>query len=235
MAVSVKNLKKRYGRETVVDIEDFSVADGEILGIAGNNGAGKTTLFRLLLDLIKADEGEVSICGINPAETETWKNRTGAFLDDSFLIDFLSPEEYFNFVGAVSGLSEQDTAERTAAFSSFLESVTAGGTKLIRELSAGNKQKTGIAAALLTRPELVILDEPFNFLDPSGQIELKRLLKSYHEQTGATIMISSHNLMHTVDVSTRLALMEKGKIIRDFPADDAASVQAMQEYFNRNA
>ena len=103
--------------------------------------------------------------------------------------------------------------------------------KLIRKLSAGNKMKVGIISALFRHPKTVILDEPFNFLDPTSQLVLKHLLQDYAQQTGATILISSHNLQHTVDISTRIALLEHGQIIRDLPNAEGSASAELQEYF----
>ena len=110
-----------------------------------------------------------------------------------------------------------------------------GHKKLIRNLSAGNKQKVGIISALFNRPKLVILDEPFNFLDPSSQNILKHELTEYNRQTGATILISSHNLQHTIDISTRITLLEKGQIIKDMPNDNVSVRIELEHYFDTEA
>lgn len=229
--ITIQDLTKRFGDKVAVDIPSFIINDGDVLGLVGNNGAGKTTLFRLILDLIKADSGEVSTNGINPAASEEWKHDTGAFIDKGFLIDFLTPEEYFEFVGKVSGLSQEQTSERLADFERFMAGEIMGQKKLIRDYSAGNKQKIGIISALLHTPKTVILDEPFNFLDPSSQIVLKRLLTDYAQQHEATILISSHNLQHTVDISTRIALLEHGQIIRDLPNHEGSAEAELESYF----
>ena len=229
--ITIQDLTKRFGDKVAVDIPSFIINDGDVLGLVGNNGAGKTTLFRLILDLIKADSGEVSTNGINPAASEEWKHDTGAFIDEGFLIDFLTPEEYFEFVGKVSGLSQEQTSERLADFERFMAGEIMGQKKLIRDYSAGNKQKIGIISALLHTPKTVILDEPFNFLDPSSQIVLKRLLTDYAQQHEATILISSHNLQHTVDISTRIALLEHGQIIRDLPNHEGIAEAELESYF----
>ncbi|MGM9701264.1 MAG: ABC transporter ATP-binding protein [Prevotella sp.] len=229
--ITVKDLTKRFGDKIAVDIPSFTINDGDVLGLVGNNGAGKTTLFRLILDLIKADSGEVTANGINPAASEEWKHDTGAYIDEGFLIDFLTPEEYFEFVGKVSGLSQEQTTERLADFERFMAGEIMGQKKLIRDYSAGNKQKIGIISALLHTPKTVILDEPFNFLDPSSQIVLKRLLTDYAQQHEATILISSHNLQHTVDISTRIALLEHGQIIRDLPNHEGSAEAELESYF----
>ena len=247
--IKIDNLKKQFGETCACDIPSFIINDGDILGLVGNNGAGKTTLFRLLLDLLKADEGSVSYVlplpdgelsgtvvtegtvAINPTESEAWKQHVGAYIDEGFLIDFLTPEEYFAFLGKVSGISQQEVDERLQQFERFANGEVFGQKKLIRNLSAGNKMKVGIISALFRRPKIVILDEPFNFLDPTSQMVLKHLLQDYANETGSTILISSHNLQHTVDISTRIALLEHGKIIRDLSNNEGSAASELQEYF----
>lgn len=267
MQIEIKSLQKVFGDKTAVDIQHFQVTHGDILGLVGNNGAGKTTLFRLMLDLLKAEQGEVLLTpysttdstlspnvvatdaegnskissqhalAINPATSEDWKTLTGAYIDDSFLISFLTPEEYLDFIAKVSGVAPidwehiNDEGSPLAPFMPLTHGEIFGQKKLIRDFSAGNKQKIGIIAAMFTQPELLILDEPFNFLDPSGQNILKKLLVDYHDLHHSTILISSHNLQHTVDISTRVALMENGKIIEDLDNHDGKAEQALEEYF----
>jgi len=229
--INISNLKKQFGETVACDIPSFTVNDGDILGLVGNNGAGKTTLFRLMLDLLKADEGHVTLNDIDPSASEEWKDTTGAHIDDGFLIDFLTPEEYFAFLGKISNLSPETVNERLKQFERLAGGEVFGQKKLIRNLSAGNKQKVGIIAAMLRQPKLVILDEPFNFLDPSSQNVLKHLLVEYNRTTGATILISSHNLQHTIDISTRIALLEKGRIIRDLPNEERSAEGELTHYF----
>ena len=229
--ITINHLKKQFGDTVACNIEEFTINDGDILGLVGNNGAGKTTLFRLLLDLLKADEGSVAINAINPVESEEWKQQVGAYIDEGFLIDFLTPEEYFAFLGKISGMTQQQVDERLKDFEQFAAGEVFGQKKLIRNLSAGNKQKVGIISALFRRPQTVILDEPFNFLDPSSQLILKHVLTDYAHETGATLIISSHNLQHTVDISNRIALLEHGVIIRDLPNQEASAAAELEEYF----
>lgn len=231
MQITIHNLVKKFGDKTAVNIPEFIVNSGEILGLVGNNGAGKTTLFRLILDLLKADEGEVKIGDINPAQSEDWKQSTGAYIDEGFLIDFLTPEEYFEFIGKVNNMSKEDVTQREKDFERLMAGEILEQKKLIRDFSAGNKQKIGIISALFNRPQLVILDEPFNFLDPSCQIILKKTLVEYNKENGATILISSHNLQHTVDISTRIALLEHGEIIKDLANADGRAEQELEDYF----
>lgn len=232
--IQINNIKKTFGETVASNIPSFTVNDGDILGLVGNNGAGKTTLFRMLLDLLKPDEGDVTLDGVNPAQTESWKAFTGAYIDDGFLIDFLTPEEYFAFIGKITDMKQEQVDERLKDFERLAAGEIFGQKKLIRNLSAGNKQKVGIMSALFNRPKLVILDEPFNFLDPSSQNVLKHVLTEYNQQTGATILISSHNLAHTVDISTRIALLEKGEIIRDLPNENGSAKVELENYFETN-
>jgi ABC-2 type transport system ATP-binding protein len=233
--ITISNIKKAFGKTVASDIPSFVVNDGDILGLVGNNGAGKTTLFRMILDLLKPDEGQVTVAGINPAESEEWKDWTGAYIDDTFLVDFLTPEEFFAFLGKINDIPQSEIDERLKAYERLASGEIFGQKKLIRNLSAGNKQKVGIMSALIMRPKLVILDEPFNFLDPSSQNILKHILTDYNHETGATILISSHNLAHTIDISTRIALLEKGQIIRDLPNTEGSARQELEDYFETAA
>lgn len=264
MTITICNLQKSFGDKTAVDIPDFSIASGDILGLVGNNGAGKTTLFRLMLDLLKADKGSITFTGspslsstagspslsataspdgssapdapslsVNPAESEDWKTFTGAYIDDGFLIDFLTPEEYFDFIAKVNNIDKETLRERLEAFAPFMAGEILEQNKYIRDFSAGNKQKVGIIAAMLKQPQVLILDEPFNFLDPSSQNILKKMLVDYAQASSATILISSHNLQHTVEISTRIALMEHGHIVKDLPNNAGTASQELEDYFSR--
>ena len=230
--ITIDKLKKNFGEKVAVDIEHYEINQGDMLGLVGNNGGGKTTLFRLMLDLLKADDGKVIINDIDVSRSEDWKSITGAFIDDGFLIDYLTPEEYFYFIGKMYGLKKEEVDERLIPFERFMSGEVIGHKKLIRNYSAGNKQKIGIISAMLHYPQLLILDEPFNFLDPSSQSIIKHLLKKYNEEHQATVIISSHNLNHTVDVCPRIVLLEHGVIIRDIINEDNSAEKELEDYFN---
>lgn len=244
MKIQIENLKKSFGEKVAVDIEQYEIRDGEMLGLVGNNGAGKSTLFRLMLDLIKADSGRVLMqpspeemadslakSDVDVSTTEDWKDWTGAFVDESFLIDYLTPDEYFQFLGRISGRKQEDVDAFLQEFGHFMAGEVVGQKKLIRNLSAGNKQKVGIVGAMLLQPKVLILDEPFNFLDPSSQNAIKHLLQDYNRKTGATILVSSHNLQHTVDICPRIALLEHGVIIRDIENANGEATAELENYF----
>ena len=230
--IIINKLKKNFGEKIAVDIKHYEINQGDMLGLVGNNGAGKTTLFRIMLDLLKADDGKVIINDIDVSQSEDWKSITGAFIDDGFLIDYLTPEEYFYFIGKMYGLKKEEVDERLIPFERFMSGEVIGHKKLIRNYSAGNKQKIGIISAMLHYPQLLILDEPFNFLDPSSQSIIKHLLKKYNEEHQATVIISSHNLNHTVDVCPRIVLLEHGVIIRDIINEDNSAEKELEDYFN---
>lgn len=230
--ITINHLQKNFGDKKAVDIEEYVIRQGDMLGLVGNNGAGKTTLFRLMLDLLKADAGNVTINDIDVCKSEDWKKYTGAFIDDGFLIDYLTPEEYFYFIGKMYGLKKEEIDERLKPFERFMNGEVMAQKKFIRNFSAGNKQKIGIISAMLHYPQLLILDEPFNFLDPSSQSVIKHILKKYNEEHQATVIISSHNLNHTVDVCPRIALLEHGVIIRDIRNENNSAEKELEDYFN---
>lgn len=240
MKIEISNVKKSFGDNEVVNIDNLSIDNGELIGLVGNNGAGKTTLFRIILDLLKANDGKVEMTTadvespqiINPALSEDWKTITGAYIDEGFLIEFLTPEEYFYFIGKVNNISKEEVDSKLEMFEKFMGDEILGKKKLIRSFSAGNKQKIGIISTLLHRPDLVILDEPFNFLDPTSQIMLKNLLVEYNKETNATIIVSSHNLSHTIDISSKIVLMEHGQIIKILQNNSAEARKELEDYFN---
>lgn len=230
--IAISNLVKRFGEKVAVNIDSYLVNNGDMIGLVGNNGAGKTTLFRLILDLLKADNGNVCIDEIDVSKSEDWKRKVGAFIDESFLIDYLTPEEYFYFIGRIYGLSKQEVDERLKPFEQLMSGEILGQKKYIRSFSMGNKQKIGIISAMINHPEILILDEPFNFLDPTSQTVIKHVLKKYHEEHQAIVIISSHNLNHTVDICPRIALMEHGIIIRDLNNENNSAEKELEDYFD---
>ncbi len=233
VSVQLDNVKKSFGEKVALSIDSLRINEGEILGLVGNNGAGKTTMFRVILDLLKPDLGEARIGDFITSQCEDWKSFTGSYIDSGFLIDFLTPEEYFSFVAKVNGLSKEELDARIHRFDDLMNGEVLGQNKLIRNLSAGNKQKVGIISAMLHNPGLIILDEPFNFLDPSSQLATKYILEDYNKQTGATILVSSHNISHTIDICTRVTLLEHGVIIKDYSKDYENLNAELSEYFER--
>lgn len=229
--IEVRELTKKYKETTVVDIAQLSIQAGEVIGLVGNNGAGKTTFFRLLLDLIRADTGTVLLKGEPVNSTESWKQFTGAYIDDGFLIDYLTPEEYFYFVGKLNRRSKADVDEWLQRFEGFFADAILGKQKYIRDFSKGNQFKIGIVSALLRNPELLILDEPFANLDPSSQLRLVEMIRQLAANELMCILVSSHDLNHVAEVSSRILLMEKGVIIGDMAGGEGAYA-SLKSYFS---
>ena len=184
-----------------------------------------------MLDLVKADRGYVCSNGLKVCDDEQWKEYTGSFIDGRFLIDFYTPEEYFGFIAAVYKISDAILRERLEQFSKFMNDEILGEQKLIRDFSAGNRQKIGIIGAMIVSPKVLILDEPFNYLDPSSQIIMANLLQAMNKQLGTTILVSSHNLEFVNNVSTRILLMEKGLIINDISNLNNEAAAQLNNYF----
>ena len=231
MEIKIEKLKKIYGQNTVIDIPELTLHKGELVGLVGNNGAGKTTLMRLMLDLIRANEGQVLSNGSAVNECFEWKKYTGSFVDKSFLIDYYTPEEFFDFIAGVYGIDSATLAERLQGFESLMRDEIMGTGKLIRNFSEGNKQKIGIIGAMIVNPEILILDEPFNYLDPSSQINIARIIHEVNQQHGTTVLISSHNLNFVSEICSRIILMEKGIILKDLINTNEAAAKQLQNYF----
>ncbi len=224
----IQNLSKVYKEKTVLSIDSLEIIKGQTIGLVGNNGAGKSTLLHLILDLIEPTTGEVFSKDQNVAQTEEWKNYTGSYLNESFLIPYLTAYEYFEFIGHLHGLSKTEVTDFLLTTIDFFNGEEYKKT-LIRDLSAGNRNKVGIIGALIGAPELLLLDEPFSFLDPTSQSWLKNKLKKLRE-IGVTLLISSHDLSHITEISSRLLVIEKGIIIKDFEATPD-TLKELESYF----
>lgn len=226
--ITIKNIKKAYKGVSVLNVPELKISAGESFGLVGNNGAGKTTFFSLLLDLIKATTGEITSKDISVAGSEHWKSYTGSFLDEGFLLDFLTPDEYFIFTGKLYRKNKSDVSEFLNQFDVFFSGEIRNSKKLIRDLSKGNQKKVGIAAALLGDPEVLVLDEPFANLDPTSQIRLKNLINELSENK--TILISSHDLNHVTEVCNRIVVLEKGELVKDIETTEA-TLKELESYF----
>ncbi len=213
--IQVENLKKIYDGNTVLDIQGLQIPIGESFGLVGNNGAGKTTFFSLLLDLIEPTQGFIKNNNVIVNKSEDWKTFTTAFLDDSFLIGYLTCEEYFYFLGELRNQTKQQVDAFLQTYADFFNNEILGNNKFIRDLSKGNQKKVGIIGTLIGNPKVVILDEPFANLDPTTQIRLKKILRNIADTKQTTLLVSSHDLNHTFEISDRIVCFERGRIIKD--------------------
>jgi len=228
--IEVSALTKVYKGVTVVNIPGLKVAKGESFGLVGNNGAGKTTFFRMILDLVRPTTGQVTSKEEDVSKNEEWKHYTGSYLDEAFLIDYLTPDEYFEFLATLHNYSSGDLNEYLAQFEELFNDEIQGKKKYIRDLSKGNQKKVGIVAALMGSPEVILLDEPFANLDPTTQIRLKNTLKKWKEENQLTMLISSHDLNHVTEVCERIVLLEKGEVKQDIHTS-SSTLKDLEDYF----
>ena len=183
----------------------------------------------MVLDLIRASKGEVLSKGINVADTEEWKKYTSSFLDESFLIDFQTAEEYFEFVGKLHGWNRTDVQNFLKQFEDFFNGEVLDKKKYLRDFSKGNQKKVGIIAALIGHPEVVLLDEPFANLDPTTQMRLKNLIVEISKER--TLLISSHDLAHVTDVCNRSVVLESGQVVKDLETS-AETLKELEAHFS---
>ncbi|HMB63363.1 MAG TPA: ABC transporter ATP-binding protein [Eudoraea sp.] len=228
--ITAKNLTKTYGTQTVLNIEKLEIPKGECFGLVGNNGAGKTTLFSLMLDLIRPTTGKIINNEVQVDESEAWKPFTSAFIDESFLIGYLTPEEYFYFIGELRGRNKADVNKLLSGFEDFFHGEILGQKKYLRDLSKGNQKKAGIVASFIGNPEVIILDEPFANLDPTTQIRLKSIIRDLAQNREVTVLVSSHDLIHVTEVCERIVVLHKGEIVRDIRTS-AETLNELETFF----
>ena len=229
--INATDLSKKYGKKIVLNIPSLEIPKGQSFGLVGNNGAGKTTYFNLILDLIQPTTGKILNNEIQVNISEEWKPFTSAFIDESFLIGYLTPEEYFDFIARLRGVNQVDLTAFLKQFEELFNDEILGQKKYLRDLSKGNQKKAGIVAALIGQPEVVILDEPFANLDPTTQIRLKKILKKINEESSSTFLISSHDLGHITEVCERIVVLNKGEIIKDLETSDE-TLKELEQFFS---
>jgi ABC-2 type transport system ATP-binding protein len=228
--IQVNNLSKKYNDTSVLNIETLAIPKGQSFGLVGNNGAGKTTFFSLLLDLIQPSTGNIINNEVQVNSSEDWKPFTASFLDESFLIGYLTPEEYFYFIGDLRGQNKADVDALLAEHEEFFNGEILKNKKYLRDLSKGNQKKVGIIATLIGNPEVIILDEPFANLDPTTVNRLKKIIKDLADNPEVTVLVSSHDLMHTVEVCSRIVALNKGEVVKDIQTSKE-TLQELELFF----
>ena len=229
--ITINTVSKKYGKAEVLNLESLEIPTGQSFGLVGNNGAGKTTLFNILLDLIRPTTGSVINNDISVHKSESWKTFTGSFIDESFLISYLTPEEYFQFIGDLRGINKADIKEFLGQFDEFFNDEVLEKKKYLRDLSKGNQKKVGIVAAMMGNPKVVVLDEPFANLDPTTQIRLKKILKTLTDNKAVTVLVSSHDLSHVTEVCERIVVLDKGHLVKDIKTSQE-TLKELEHYFS---
>ncbi len=209
--IQTENLTKKFGDILAVDHVSIHVRSGEIYGFLGLNGAGKTTAIRLMLGMIRPDSGSVSLFGQNAGQASAIWNNVGYMVESSFSYPNLSVRENLEVFYRLRGLSNRKQIDH------IIDVLQLGAyrDKKARHLSMGNNQRLGLAKALIHQPELLILDEPINGLDPSGIVEIRDFLKDQVQNHNTTIFLSSHILSEIAKVATRIGIVHEGKLIRE--------------------
>ncbi|MFV1449249.1 ATP-binding protein [Maribacter sp. 6B07] len=228
--ITIENLSKIYGSQQVLNIKNLQIPTGQSFGLVGNNGAGKTTLFSLLLDLIQPTTGHIINNEVQVNTSENWKPFTSSFIDETFLIGYLTPEEYFYFIGDLRGQNKADVDALLAQYQDFFHGEILGQKKYLRDLSKGNQKKAGIVASFIGNPKVVILDEPFANLDPTTQIRLKQIIKDLAAQQDVTVLVSSHDLIHVTEVCERIVVLNKGEVVKDIETS-AETLKELEVFF----
>lgn len=228
--IQVSQLSKTYNGTTVLQIANLEIPKGQSFGLVGNNGAGKTTFFSLLLDLIEPTTGKIVNHDVQVNTSEAWKPFTAAFIDESFLIGYLTAEEYFYFIGDIRNRNKADVDALLARHEEFFNGEILNSKKYLRDLSKGNMKKVGIIAALIGNPEVVILDEPFANLDPTTVNRLKKIIHELAQDPNVTVLVSSHDLSHTVEVCDRIVALQKGEIVKDIQTS-VETLKELEEFF----
>jgi ABC-2 type transport system ATP-binding protein len=218
-ALLTSGLAKRYGETDVVADLDLRVERGELYGFLGPNGAGKTTTIRMALGLIHPSRGDVHLLGRSVAGSERADalRRTGAMIEEPSFYRFLSGRRNLETF-ARAGRNRDDVRDRLGRIDETLERVGLGdaGRKRVKAYSQGMRQRLGIALALLGRPEMLVLDEPTNGLDPSGMREIRQLLRSLADD-GTTVFVSSHLLGEVEAVCDRVGVLSRGRLVAEGP------------------
>lgn len=212
--IEVKNVTKKIGKRTILDGVSFDIYEGDICGFIGPNGAGKTTLIRVITNLISPTEGEVSVAGVNVNENRKIAlNKLGAIVEEPIFFSYMTGRQNLKNLAMLNpDMSKEEQKEKVEEVLKIVDLEDRGDDK-VRTYSLGMKQRLGIAQALLNNPEVVILDEPANGLDPIGMRNLRNLILKLREEKNITFFISSHLLDELQQMCNRFIAINKGKII----------------------
>jgi len=225
LAIETSGLSKSYGHVRAVDSVDLRVGKGEIYGFLGLNGAGKTTTIRALLGMIRPSAGSASLLGqaIGPHGRGPWR-RVGHLVEAPAAYPELTVCENLEIARRLHGVADRRATSRA------IERLGLGpyAGRKAGTLSTGNLQRLGLARALLHEPELLILDEPTNGLDPAGVVEIRELLARLADQNGVTVFMSSHILTEVDRLASRIGIIHKGHLVEELEADKLEQLRAQR-------
>lgn len=212
-------LTKEFKNVKAVDHVDIKLKRGEIYGLIGRNGAGKTTLLRMLAGLAKPTEGDYTLFGLSGKKIASLRDRVGVLIEAPGLFSNMTAMQNMKVKAMALGLKEDDYLRE------LLDSVGLSSTdkRPVRDYSLGMKQRLGIAMALVGHPDLLLLDEPINGLDPEGIIEVRDLLAKLSKEQNITILISSHILEELSKTATRFGIINRGRLISEFSREELLS------------
>lgn len=225
--IQLKNIKKSYGNHEVLKGVNMEVNKGDIYGLVGKNGSGKTTIFKMILGLSRIDEGEVSIAGSTTTK-ELYQNRNKVgFLVGTRFYGYLNAHDNLKYYATVKGIPDKDAE---AEIDRVLEVVNLKGVKLpFKKYSLGMQQRLGIANAILGNPEILILDEPTNGLDPQGIADIRHMVQRFRDEFGMTVIVSSHILGELEHTADRFGIVNEGTVVRQITQDDLKEKQPAVE------
>jgi len=209
--LEIAGVNKTFGKSRVLSDISFSVGEAEVVGFVGPNGAGKTTTMKIMCGLLRADSGTVSLAGFDlRRQPQDFLARVGVLIESPGMFPSLSAGDHLAYLGRVRGCHEPATIARTLA----AVGLAADSRKPARQFSLGMKQRLGIAMAILHQPQLLILDEPMNGLDPSGMVKLRELVRSLCRDSGISVFISSHLLHEVEQVCDRVLFIREGRLLK---------------------
>lgn len=209
--LTTENLSKVYGRQKAVDRVNLHVKKGEIYGLIGRNGAGKTTILKMLSGLATATEGTISLFGKDEKETKVLRGRIGTLIENPGIYANMSAYENLKIKCLAMGVHDKKAIEEVLKIVGLEKT----GKKRVKNFSLGMKQRLGIALALIGNPDLVILDEPINGLDPQGIVEIREIIEVLNREQGITFIISSHILEELSKIATKYGIIHNGVLLQE--------------------
>ena len=214
--LQTKDITKKYKNFVAVDHVNINLKKGEIYGLIGRNGAGKTTLLKMLAGLANPTEGDYMIFGMSGRKTAVVRDRIGVLIENPGLFGNMSAYDNLKVKALALGLNDPDYLRELIDY----VGLTSAGKRPVKKYSLGMKQRLGIALTLVSHPDLLLLDEPINGLDPQGTIEMRELIEKLAKEQNITIIISSHILEELSKIATRYGVINEGRLLAEFTHEE---------------